>query len=283
MAAYCSRDRRRKRDWEFQGLKTPLLPRTYLLRLAAKSGKEIYSMENNKTDSPANAALVIGNEIKQIVAGTPLEKEAMILGAMYASGYFKDLNSLSKAVTKALIGQQMGMGLVQSMNSLYVIDGKVAMDSHAIRNTAVMAGYTIKTLELSEKTCVLEWSFKNEVLGKSEFSWDDATKAGLVNKDNWRKYPKDMLFARAVTRGSRMYANQAFGNQPIYERDEIKDDGKYIDLGPLDDRVDKIRNAKDTEALQDIMNGLNADEKKALADEISAKTQELLDGTSTEN
>lgn len=245
-------------------------------------------MEDNKEkpkQTPAKAAMVLGNEIKKIVAGSPLEKDAMLLGAMYQSGFFKDAGSLSQAITKALIGQQMGMGLVQSMNSLYVIDGKVAMDSHAIRNTAVMAGYTLKTLQLDETKAVIEWSYRHpdtgdvEVLGTSEFTWEDAVKADLANKSNWRKYPKDMLFARAVTRGARMYANQAFANQPVYERDEINENGQYIDIGPLDERVDRIRNAKDIKGLKTIVVGLNAEEQKALAHEIDTKTKELLNGT----
>jgi hypothetical protein len=241
---------------------------------------------DDKKNNPANQALALGNEIKQIVAGTPLEKDAMILGAMYASGYFKDMTSLSKAVTKALIGQEMGMGLVASMNSLYVIDGKVAMDSHAIRNTAVMAGYSIRTITLTKTKAVLEWSIqrngKQEILGLSEFTWEDAQKAGLADKSNWKKYPKDMLFARAVTRGARMYANQAFANQAIYERDEIMEDGQYIDLGPLDERVDKIRNAKDLDALKTIVQGLTGDEFKALTHEVNEKTKELLNATSSQ-
>lgn len=233
-------------------------------------------------NSPVSSALALGNQIKEIVAGSPIEKDAMLLGAMIQSGYFKDATSISKAVTKALIGQSMGMGLVQSMNSLYVIDGRVAMDSHAIRNTAVMAGYTIKTLALDGQKCQLEWSIrkdgKEEVLGTSEYTWEDATKAGLIDKQNWRKFPKDMLFARAITRGARMYANQAFANQPVYERDELADDGKYIDLGPLDERVDAIRNAKDLDTVNNIMGELNPDEQKALAHEINSKIKELLDG-----
>lgn len=231
------------------------------------------------TNPPANTALVIGNEIKQIVTGTPLEKDAMILGAMYASGYFKDINSLSKTITKALIGQQMGMGLVQSMNSLYLIDGKVAMDSHAIRNIAVMKGYTIKTLKLTKDIAKIEWSFGGEVLGVSEFTRQDAIDAGLVNKDNWKRYFKDMLFARAITRGSRMYANQAFGNQPVYEREELGDSPDLIDVSPTDDRVDLIRNAESIEQLENIMADFSTEEQKALAHIVSDKTKELLDGT----
>lgn len=233
--------------------------------------------KTSESASPLSQALVLGNQIKEIVAGSPLEKDAMLLGAMIQSGYFKDATSISKAITKALIGESMGMGLVQSMNSLYVIEGRVSMDSHAIRNTAVMAGYSIKTLELTESKCQLEWQFKNELLGTSEYTWEDATKAGLTEKQNWRKYPKDMLFARAITRGARMYANQAFANQPVYERDEILDDGMSQDLGPLDERVDAIRNAKSLAVLKNIMDDLTANEQKALAQEINNRTKELLD------
>lgn len=241
---------------------------------------------DNTNETPVQQALVLGNQIKEIVAGSPLEKDSMLIGAMIQSGYFKDATSISKAITKALIGKEMGMSLVASMNSLYVIDGRVAMDSHAIRNTAVMAGYTIKTLELSKDKCVLEWSVrkdgKTEVLGTSEYTWEDAIKAGLVDKQNWRKYPKDMLFARAVTRGARMYANQAFANQPVYEREELSPDDQLIDIGPLDERVDAIRNAKDLQALKNIMADLTADEQKALAHEISTKTKELLEAIKPE-
>ena len=253
-------------------------------------------MANNSLTKPEDTqdalakANEVGSQIKEIIKGTPIEKHAMMLGAMVQSGYFKDITSLSQAITKAMIGHEMGMGLVQSMNSLYVIDGKVHMDSHAIRNTAVMAGYTIKTLELDETKCVLEWSYtdpqskKVEVLGTSEFTWEDATKAKLTEKYNWKQFPKDMLFARAITRGARMYANRAFANQPVYEREEIQDNGQYIDIGPLDERVDKIRNAKTTDDLFNIMKALNTDEQKALAHEINAKTKELLNGKpSTKN
>lgn len=236
--------------------------------------------ENKETASPLSSALVLGGQIKEIVAGSPIEKDAMLLAAMISSGYFKDATSISKAITKALIGESMGMGLVQAMNSLYVIDGKVAMDSHAIRNTAVMAGYTIKTLTLDETKAVLEWSIrkdgKEELLGLSEYTQEDAVKAGLWDKPNWRKFPKDMLFARAITRGARMYANQAFANQPVYERDEIDPNGQYVDLGPLDERVDAIRNAKDMDVLKNIMADLKPEEQKALAHEVNTKIQELL-------
>lgn len=234
--------------------------------------------KEDANNSPTSKALMLGGEIKQIVVGTPLEKDAMILGAMYTSGYFKDLTSLSKAITKALIGQQMGMGLVQSMNSLYVIDGKVAMDSHAIRNIAANGGFVIKTIEMSKDKCVIEWSKDGEVLGTSEFTWEDATAAGLTNKSNWKTYPKDMLFARAVTRGARMYASQAFANNPIYERDEISEAG-IVDISPTDERAEAIRNAKDIDELKELVAGFNTEEKKSLSHLVTDKIKELTDGT----
>jgi hypothetical protein len=54
----------------------------------------------------------------------------------------------------------------------------------------------------------------------------------LTSKDNWKKYPSDMLFARAISRGARRYAPGIFGGSPIYTPDElgadIDEDGNMI-------------------------------------------------------
>lgn len=174
-----------------------------------------------RADSPAQSALQLGSEIRQILAGTPVEKDAMIIGAMYSSGFFKDLNSLSKAITKALIGSQMGMNAIQAINGLVVVEGKVSLDSHAVRSRCIDAGYNIKVIVSTAKECKLEWSKADEVLGTSEFTWEDAVRTGLAGKQNWQKWPSDMLYARATTQGARRYAADAFGGTPVYDRDEM--------------------------------------------------------------
>ncbi|NJO31398.1 MAG: recombinase RecT [Richelia sp. SL_2_1] len=46
--------------------------------------------------------------------------------------------------------------------------------------------------------------------------------AGLLGKDNWKKWPSDMMFARALTRGARRYCPDVFGG-PAYTKEELED------------------------------------------------------------
>lgn len=45
---------------------------------------------------------------------------------------------------------------------------------------------------------------------------------GCLCKDNWKNYPDDMLYARAMSRGSKRYTPDVF-NIPIYTPDEIEE------------------------------------------------------------
>lgn len=57
-------------------------------------------------------------------------------------------------------------------------------------------------------------------LGTSEFTIEDARRAGLLDKDNWKRYPRSMLFARALTAGARWYTPDLFDG-PAYTPDEL--------------------------------------------------------------
>lgn len=227
-------------------------------------GNELSTRIDGQIEQPTNKALALGNQIREIVAGTPLEKEAMILAAMFQSGYFGDVQSLSQAITRAMIGKDMGLNLYQSLNGIYISpSGKIAMESSTIRNVAKRNGYKIKTKELSNDRCVLEWSYNDQVIGESEFTKEDAVIAEYIDstckewplkhnirpikkynkykrtyeekdncecKDNYKKHPKDMLLARATSRGARMYADDAFGGQTVYDSDEINDAPERIQV-----------------------------------------------------
>lgn len=223
-------------------------------------------MNNEATQAPqptpTNTALALGSQIKEIVAGTPLEKEAMILAAMFQSGYFSDVQSLSQAITRGMIGKDMGLNLYQSLNGIYISPaGKIAMESATIRNVVKRNGYNVKTKELSNDKCVLEWYHDNKLLGTSEFTKQDAVMAEYVDstctewpvkhnirklkkwnkykksfeerdgcecKDNYKKHPKDMLLARATSRGARMHADDAFGGQAVYDSEELDDTSERV-------------------------------------------------------
>jgi hypothetical protein len=49
----------------------------------------------------------------------------------------------------------------------------------------------------------------------------DAAAAGLTNKDNWKKYPRNMLFARAISNGQKWYAPDVYNGVTVYTPDEM--------------------------------------------------------------
>ena len=154
-------------------------------------------------------------EEKQEVMEIESLKEPMSIGKIFAeSGMFPDVKSQSQAVVKILAGKELGLSPFESMKNIYLVSGKLAIQSNALASlikTNKKYDYKVEVLTCEE--CKISfWEFKGEKkeeIGLSEFTFKDAAKAGLVNKDNWKNYPKNMLFARALANGVRFYCPDA--------------------------------------------------------------------------
>jgi hypothetical protein len=144
--------------------------------------------------------------------------------ASAASGFFRDSKQLAQAIVKIQAGQEHGFGPVTSMAHFYVIDGKVSVDGPLMAAAIKRSGkYTYRKRAHTTTECVLEFyervGEKWESLGESSFTMEDAKTAGLLGKDNWRKYPKNMLFWRALCNGAREHCPDAvFG---LYTAEEM--------------------------------------------------------------
>ncbi len=272
--------------------------------------------DSKALSAPVTKAITQAQELAsqiQLVSGNQLTgDDAMLLGSMFNSGYFSSVDSLSKAVTRAVFGKRVGIDVMTAITSLYIIDGKPAIEAQAIRNTCVMSGYNIDTIKLDGDECILEWSYKGKVLGQSKFTKLDAIRRGYVDpecadtypaehnereikyynkwkkpvagyetktgckcKDNWKSMPEEMMMARATTKGSRMYGNHAF-KQEVYDADELRDSDLRMDTTAVDSAKINIEKAKTVEELQDITKELQPDELSELLPDISARTKELL-------
>jgi hypothetical protein len=80
-------------------------------------------------------------------------------------------------------------------------------------------GY-IRVAEYGDERCTVEFKRHDEDEPRS-VSWtlDDAKRAGLLVKDNWKGYPADMLKARALTRAARIGWPDLLGG--VYDPDEM--------------------------------------------------------------
>ncbi len=138
-------------------------------------------------------------------------KEPMALGEVFAaSGMFPDVKTQAQAVVKIMAGKELMLSPFQSMSGIYLVNGKLALQAGVMSSLVKRStkyDYTVD--ELTETVCKISFydttKEDHRLLGISEFTFKDAAKAGLVNKDNWKNYPKNMLFARALSNGARWY------------------------------------------------------------------------------
>lgn len=141
------------------------------------------------------------------------------------SGYFQDARGAAQAVVKVLAGQELGIGPIASMVGIHIINGKPSYSSNVM--AAVLKShpfYSYKVRKLTGEDCSIEFFENGESLGLSEFSLKDAIHAELTtgkNGHSWKKFPRNMLFARALSNGAKWYCPDAFSGVPPYTPDEL--------------------------------------------------------------
>lgn len=208
--------------------------------------------------------------------------------AMADSGMFPDIQKdAAKAMVKIMAGQEIGVTPFQAVTGINIIQGKAAMGANLM--AAKLKGhpkYDYRT-KLSSDACtvtirqVAPGSNQYEDIGEFTFSMQDATRQGLAGKDNWRKFPQNMLFARAISNAVRIFAPDVFNGTLVYEPDELgattDDNGTVVatDTSELDDALAKIAAAKDEDALADIVQGLTPELQKNVVDAAQARFAEL--------
>jgi hypothetical protein len=153
------------------------------------------------------------------------------------SGYFQDASDVSKAVVKIYAGRELGFGAFSSMTGIYIISGRTSIGANLMAS-AVKASvkYDYRIRQMDNDACKLEFferTPKLESLGVSTFTLDDARKAGTKNLD---KFPRNMLFARAMSNGVRWYCPDVFNGAAVYTPEElgatINEAGDVIDVTP---------------------------------------------------
>lgn len=148
-------------------------------------------------------------------------EDTMTLGKVLAqSGYFADSREAAQAVVKVLAGQELGFGPIASMTGVNIIKGKVSLSANLIAAAIKRSGrYNYRVVTLTDEACRIDFYEAGERIGTSEFTMADAREAGLGG-DNWKKFKRNMLFARAISNGAKWYCPDLSGG-PLYTPDEL--------------------------------------------------------------
>jgi len=144
------------------------------------------------------------------------------LGSVLAkSGYFSDTRDAAQAIVRVLAGRELGIGPIAAMTGVYIVKGRVAIGANLMAAAVKRSGkYNYKVLEHSDSVCKITFYEGKEIIGESAFTLADAKKAGTQNLD---KFPRNMLFARAMSNGVRWYCPDVF-DTAVYTPDELRND-----------------------------------------------------------
>lgn len=155
-----------------------------------------------------------------------IEEQTQIARAFKESGLFTDLKSEAQAIVKIQAGRELGIEPFAAMQGVDIVQGKARMNANLQAGLIKRSGrYNFKILEHTESNCKLEfyekWGEQWQMIGHSEFSIKEAQQAGLTHKDNWKKHPKNMLFARALSNAAKWYCADIFIAGAYNESDEF--------------------------------------------------------------
>jgi hypothetical protein len=146
--------------------------------------------------------------------------EIMSIGKAFAeSGMFPDIKTAAQAVVKIQAGAEMGIPPFAAMSGIHIIQGKPTVGAGLMAANVKGSGkYDYRVIESTEKTCSIDFYQGKEKIGNSTFTLEDAKKAGTKNID---KFPKNMLFARAISNGVKWFTPDVFSG-PVYVPEEME-------------------------------------------------------------
>ena len=127
-----------------------------------------------------------------------------------------------------LYGDEVGLSPMQALAKIAVIDGKPSLAAEAQRALILAAGHNIWLEEqTTTKVTIAGKRFDQDQIGRVTWTMDDARRAKLDGKQNWRTYPRQMLVARASAELARSMFADVIGGLAATE--ELDDQGATPD------------------------------------------------------
>lgn len=134
----------------------------------------------------------------------------------------KSLRGNNAAILACILtGRGLGLDPMHALRSIHIVDGKATLSAELMVTLARRAGHSI-TAEYGDGQVTVKGR-RGDNGDEMTVTWTMAMaqRAGLVGKDNWKKYPESMLWARGVSQLCRMlFADVLAG--VAYTPDEVE-------------------------------------------------------------
>lgn len=206
------------------------------------------------------------------------------------SGMFKGDKSLStkqqlyQAGVKIIAGVEFGIQPFAAMRGINIINGNAEMSANLMAaKVKKHPKYDYRVNQWDNEGCVIEFfeltgitglasAGNRESLGLSSFTRKDAEQAQLSGGQNWRKFPRNMYFARAMSNGVRLYTPDVFYGAPVYVEGEIS--GEFDGSQP---EQPKALQAEEAEVVPQV-----GETELPVYRDIAAEEAELVERTNTD-
>lgn len=156
------------------------------------------------------------------------------------SGFLpQSLNTPEKVLAVILTGKELGIGAMESIRGISVIQGKPTVSPQLMLALAFRTKEVVKYEVTSSKdkaTCVIQR--KNSEPFTSVFSMEDARKMNLADKDNWKKQPEVMMRWRAISQAMRVVFPDAISG--LYLFDELSHDVEISSSGEIKKPIEPL-------------------------------------------
>lgn len=129
------------------------------------------------------------------------------------------LNRPEAVLAVMLRGHELTIPPMVALAQMHVVDGRVGLSAELLRALVLRAGHELWPQDISN-TRVTMCARRSGTTGdpiKVTWTLDDAKTANLVGKDNWRKYPRAMLTARATAEIVRLVFPDVIGGLQAIE------------------------------------------------------------------
>jgi hypothetical protein len=154
---------------------------------------------------------------------TTLDEIIKLADLFAASGFFSAENnqrqSAAQLAVKILAGQELGFTPFAAANGMYIVKGKCAPGANLMAAKVKATGrYDYRVTEMTDTRVSIDFLEGGKLIGTSTFTSADANKA---QTQNMGKFPRNMLFARAMSNGVKWYTPDIFNGVAVYTPDEL--------------------------------------------------------------
>jgi hypothetical protein len=131
--------------------------------------------------------------------------------------------AMARACVKIIAGQELGLKPFQSMRGIDIINGTPAYRYQLVAAKVKQSGrYDFTPIEVTDTAARIQFFDRGKPVFISEYTIEQARKAGLAGKEVWQKHPSDMLYARAMTKGVNKVCPEIFFGE-CYTPEEVYD------------------------------------------------------------